>query len=90
MASLLTGFADAPAVHADDQAVVSSQAGGDSDGAMNAMDCSACAAMGACIASRPALPASLCTSRLPPAQPSSHPFGQVRAPETAPPKPSSI
>jgi hypothetical protein len=93
LASLLAGFAAAgtPGPHADDsRAVVLSQTSGDPGGPMTAMDCGACAAMGACIASGPAQSAVLGISRLPPLQPTSQLSDQVRAPDTAPPKRSSI
>ena len=93
LASLLAGFAAAgtSGPHAEGwQAVVLSQTSGDSGGPMAGTGCGACAAMGACIASGPAQSAGIEISRLPPLQPSSQLSDQVRAPETAPPKRSSI
>jgi hypothetical protein len=71
-------------------AVVLSAASGDSGGPMAGTGCGACAAMGACIASAPAQSAGIETSRLPLVQPACELSDQLRAPETAPPKRSSI
>lgn len=92
LASLLAGFAGAPVSHAADLApiVVVSQPGGHSGGPMTAMDCGACCSMGACIASPAASAAGVHGDGLPPRQPSLELFGRISAPETAPPKPSSI
>ena len=92
VASLLAGLAGGPGVSqaADSQAAVASQAGGHSGGPMTAMDCGACWAMGACIASPPAQHAGPAASGLPLRQPSHEISGRICAPETAPPRPSSL
>lgn len=93
LASFVAGLAKAgePELHgAGSQAVMLSQASGDPDGPMTAMDCGVCAAMGACISSGPAPCAEPSISRLPLGQPSPQLSDQACAPDTAPPKRSSI
>jgi hypothetical protein len=93
LASFVAGSAaaGAPGLPAGgSQAVLLSQGSGDSDGPMAGTGCDACAAMGACIATGPVQAAGIEISRLQPLQPSSQLSDQVRAPETAPPKRSSI
>lgn len=94
LASLIAGFAAAgtPAPHAERaQAVVLSETSGNHPGGpMADMECGACAAMGACIASGPSQSAGPVVSGLPPRQSPFRSSNQAWAPDTAPPKPSSL
>lgn len=93
LASLIAGFASPgtpEARGATMQAVVSGEPGSSSGGSMAAMECGACAGMGACIASGPRQSAGPAISQLPPRQSSLRSSNQVWAPDAAPPKPSSL
>lgn len=94
LASLLAGFASAgtPAPHAESApgVVLSETSGNHPSGPMVAMDCGACAAMGACIDSASPQSAGPAVAQLPPRQSLFRPSNQACAPDTAPPKSSSL
>lgn len=93
LASLLAAFVSAgtSATRAESSpGAALSQTRGNPGGSMAAMGCGACVAMGACIASAAPQSAGPAVAELPPRQSLFRRSNQACAPDTAPPKPSSL